>query len=124
MGGGGRKFFNGRRLGAYAAAESQWQEEGRLNNWARDGRSDNYLVNCSQPQALHDGSEWHCQLNDMPVSIEIDLGLGVGIVQLTKVIAHRREPQRLGEPVAMLHESFTHESPELLTLTVKQAELN
>ena len=56
--------------------------------------------------------------------IEVDLGLGVGVVQLAKMIAHRREPQRLGDPVAVLDESFTHESPELLTLTVKQAELN
>src|SRR5882672_7077127 len=52
------------------------------------------------------------------------LGLVISIAQLAKVVAHRRQAQRLGESVAMFCQGVTKEAPELFTFTIQHAQLD
>ena len=47
----------------------------------------------------------------------------IRIIQLAKVIPHRRQAQRLGKSVAMTHEGLREESPKFLALSIQHAQL-
>src|SRR5207249_8481116 len=52
------------------------------------------------------------------------LTFAIRFIQTTKVIAHRRQSQCFGKPVAMFHERAAEEAPELNALTIKNSQLN